>query len=257
MSKRGDRISKMPGRDLWRARYTVQTEAGPKRKTLYAKSYDECRKALTEAMANADKGLTFDAGAKTLESYLKGWLSDIHGTVRHSTYIRYEGIVRNHIIPTLGRTKLARLTPDAIRKMYRDKSAHLAPASVYYIHVTLHKALKAAVLDGLVPRNVCEAVKPPEVASPEVVPFTREQVKVLLDGAKGDRLEALFVLAIHTGLRRLELLGLKWSDIDEQAGKLSVQRSLTPRRTFEPPKTSEQAHCPTRYKGSQCPQRTS
>lgn len=134
-------------------------------------------------MANADKGLMFDAGAKTLESYLKGWLSDIHGTVRHSTYIRYEGIVRNHITPTLGRTKLARLTPDAIRKMYRDKSAHLAPASVYYIHVTLHKALKAAVLDGLVPRNVCEAVKPPQVDSPEVVPFTREQVKVLLDGA--------------------------------------------------------------------------
>jgi integrase len=68
------------------------------------------------------------------------------------------------------------------------------------------------------------------------VPFTSEQVRHLLDAATGDRLEALFVLAIHTGLRRGELLGLKWSDIDLDAGKLRVQRSLTPRRTFESPK---------------------
>jgi integrase len=161
MAKRGDRISKMPGRDLWRARYTVQTETGPKRKTIYAKSYEECRKALTEAMANADKGLTYDAGSKTIESYLSDWLSDIEGTVRHNTFIRYEGIVNNHISPTLRRTKLSRLTPTAVRKLYKDKSATLAPASVYYIHVTLHKALKAAVIDGLIPRNVCDAVKPP------------------------------------------------------------------------------------------------
>jgi integrase len=107
--------------------------------------------------------------------------------------------------------------------------------------VTLHKALKAAVLDGLVPRNVCDALKPPQVDSPEVVPFTSEQVKHLLDAAKGERLEALFILAIHTGLRWGELLGLKWSDIDEQAGKLTVQRSLTPRRTFESPKTKPAA----------------
>src|SRR5215216_7430340 len=71
MAKRGDRISKMPGRDLWRARYTVQTETGPKRKTIYGKSYEDVRKALTQAMADADKGLNFDAGAKTLEIYLE------------------------------------------------------------------------------------------------------------------------------------------------------------------------------------------
>jgi hypothetical protein len=99
VAKRGDRISKMPGRDLWRARYTVQTETGPKRKTIYAKSDQECRKALTEAMANADKGLTFDAGSKTITSYLNDWLTGIEGTVRHSTHIRYEGIVNNHISP--------------------------------------------------------------------------------------------------------------------------------------------------------------
>jgi integrase len=174
---------------------------------------------------------------------LTEWLAGIEGTIRHSTYIRYEGIVRNHIAPTLGRTKLARLTPNAVRKLYADKGGVLAPASVYYIHVTLHKALKAAVLDGLIPRSVCDAVKPPQVDSPEVVPFTSEQVKHLLDAAKGERLEALFILAIHTGLRRGGLLGLKWSDIDEQAGKLIVQRSLTPRRTFESP-TSRPAAVP-------------
>lgn len=237
MAKRGDRISKMQGRDLWRARYTVQTDTGPKRKVLYAKSYEEARKALTQAMADADKGLTYDAGAKTLESYLSDWLTAVEGTVRHSTYKRYKGIVNNHISPTLGRTKLARVTPNAVRRMYKTKTDEgLSPRSVNYIHTTLHKALRAAVLDGLIPRNVADAVKAPQNHRPEITPFTSEQVRALLDAAKSERLYALFVLAIHTGLRRGELLALRWSDCDLDAGKLTVQRSLAADGTFNPPK---------------------
>ncbi len=237
MAKRGDRISKMPGRELWRARYTVQTETGPKRKTLYGKSYEECRKALTEAMANADKGLTFDAGALTVGTYLTDWLASVEGTVRTSTYIRYRGIVNNHLSPALGSGKLARLAPNAIRKMYQEKiKESLSPRSVNYIHTTLHKALRAAVLDGLIPRNVCDAVKAPQNHRPEVTPFDQEQVKALLTAATGERLAALFVCAIHTGLRRSELLALRWSDVNLEAGKLTVQRSLAADGSFNPPK---------------------
>ncbi len=91
-------------------------------------------------------------------------------------------------------------------------------------------------MDGLIPRNVCDAVKPPQVRRDEVTPFTPEQVKVLLTAATGDQLEALYVVAVHTGLRQGEILGLKWADLDLEAGKLTVQRSLSIDGTFNPPK---------------------
>ena len=95
-----------------------------------------------------------------------------------------------------------------------------------HIHVTLHKALKQAVQDGLIPRNATEAVKAPQVRRQEISPLSAEQVKVLLETACGDRLEALFVLAIHTGLRQGELLGLKWEDVDLESGTVRVRRTL-------------------------------
>jgi integrase len=172
-----------------------------------------------------------------VESYLNDWLTAVEGTVRTSTFIRYRGIVDNHLSPTLGAGKLARLTPNAIRKMYKTKTDEgLSPRSINYIHTTLHKALRAAVLDGLIPRNVCDAVKAPQHHRPEVSPFSPEQVKALLEAAKSERLHGLFVVAIHTGLRRGELLALRWSDVDLEAGKLPVHRSLAADGSFNPPK---------------------
>jgi len=123
--------------------------------------------------------------------------------------------------------KLKDLTPVHVRGLYREKlQAGLSPRTVQYIHVTLHKALKQAVQDGLIPRNATEAVKAPQVRRQEISPLSAEQVKVLLETACGDRLEALSVLAIHTGLRQGELLGLKWEDVDLESGTLRVRRTL-------------------------------
>ena len=123
--------------------------------------------------------------------------------------------------------KLKDLTPVHVRGLYREKlEAGLSARTVQYIHVTLHKALKQAVQDGLIPRNATEAVKAPQVRRQEINPLSAEQVKVLLKTASGDRLEALFVLAIHTGLRQGELLGLKWEDVDLESGTLRVRRTL-------------------------------
>jgi integrase len=77
------------------------------------------------------------------------------------------------------------------------------------MHSILRKALKQAVLDGLIPRNVCDAVKPPKVERKEITSLDRQQTKALLEAVSGDRLEALYVLAVHTGMREGELLGFK------------------------------------------------
>jgi len=132
-----------------------------------------------------------------------------------------------HIEPALGGVRLKTLTPTHVRGLYKDKLQSRSPRTVQYVHVTLHKALKQAVSDGLIPRNVTEAVKPPQIRREEIYPLTPEQVNALFEAARGDRLEALYVLAIHTGLRQGELLGLKWEDVNLEEGNLQVRRTLT------------------------------
>jgi integrase len=214
---------------LYMARYTVQTPTGSKRKTLYGKTRREVDEKLTEAKANRDGGLVFDADNLKLGEYLGRWLTDsVRDTVRPTTFERYEQMVRLHIRPVLGQLKLKNLTSTHVRGLYRQKlDAGLAPRTVQYVHVTLHKALEQAIVDGLIPRNVTEAVKPPQVRREEMRPLTAEQVRILFDAAAGDRLEALYVLAVTTGLRQGELLGLKWDDVDLEEGTLRVRRTLT------------------------------
>ena len=107
-------------------------------------------------MADADRGLVFDAGSLTVGKYLKDkWLADIKDTVRRKTFVHYESVVRYHLAPALRRLKLVPLTPAHVRALYREKlDSGLAPRTVQYIHTTLHKALKQAVMDGFIPRNV-------------------------------------------------------------------------------------------------------
>jgi integrase len=157
--------------------------------------------------------------------------------VRRSTFAQYQSVVNCHIIPALGRLQLKALTPAHARSLYQEKlESGFSPRTVQYIHVTLHKALKQAVMDGLLPRNVADAVKAPQVHKKEVKPMSPMEVAALLSAASGDRLEARYVTAVHTGLRRGEILGLKWTDVDLDAGTLSVQRSLDKDGTFNPPK---------------------
>src|ERR687889_2733406 len=174
-----------------------------KRRYVSAKRKGDAEKALRQAMTDADRGFVFDGGTLTVDDYLTRWLKDsVENTVRRSTFAQYKSVVNRHLIPALGRLKLKSLTPAHARHLYREKlDSGLSPRTVQYIHVTLHKALKQAVMDGLIPRNATEAVKPPQVPREEMRPLAPEQVKVLLQATRDDRLESLYVLAVPTGLR--------------------------------------------------------
>jgi len=230
MGKRGNGEGSITRRKSggWMAQFTGYTAKGRKRKTLYGKTRQEVAAKLAKALSDREGGLVYDAEGLKLGEYLGRWLEDsVKGTVRNTTYERYEQISRARIVPMLGGVKLKALSPTHVRGLYKEKLSSLSPRTVQYIHVTLHKALKQAVSDGLIPRNATEAVKPPQVRREEIRPLTPEQVKMLLEAASGDRLEALYVLAVHTGLRQGELLGLKWDDIDLETGTLQVRRALT------------------------------
>ena len=130
-----------------------------------------------------------------------------------------------------------------VRSLYRSKlDTGLAPRTVLHIHRTLSKALKQAVMDGLIPRNAAAPVKPPQARREEIRPLNRDQVCVLFEAVRGDRLEAMYIVAVTTGLRRGELQGLKWEDLDLEAGMFQDRRTLSEPKggyIFEAPKSGK------------------
>jgi integrase len=240
MGKRGNGEGSITHRKdgLYMARYTVPTTTGPKRKTLYGKTRGEVSEKLIKALADRDGGLVFDADNQKLGEYLGRWLNDsVRGSVKPVTYESYARLVRVHIVPALGSLKLRALSPAHLQGFYRAKlDSGLSPRTVQYLHAVLHRALKQAVRWGLVTRNVSEAVDPPRVHREEIRPLSSTQARKLLETARDDRLEALYVLAVHCGLRQGELLGLKWEDVDLERGTLQVRRTLSG-GTFTTPKT--------------------
>ena len=214
---------------LWRGSYWVPAAAGLKRRYVSGKTRQECSKKLTKAMADRDGGLVFDAGSLTVGGHVTRWLEDsARGTVRVSTFERYEQIARLHVVPALGVVKLKSLTPAHLRNLYRERlDAGSAPASIHKLHTLLHKSLAQAVNDGLIPRNVSDSLKLPRIDREEIDPLTAEEANRLIEAAAGDRLEAVYIVAIHTGLRQGELLSLRWEDLDLEADALRVRRTLT------------------------------
>jgi integrase len=206
-----------------------------------AKTKTECWRKLNVAMVDADRGILPGPANLMVERYLSAWLADsVKGTVSRATYDGYRRDVHHHIIPELGRRKLKELTPGDIRRLYHKMAeSGLKDRSIEYVHTTLRKSLRAAVVDRLINHNPTDGVKPlktPTGAAKESKPLDPFQVKALLEAAFESRLEALYVVAIHTGLRRGELLGLNWTDADLNAGTLTVRRSLDVDGTFKSPK---------------------
>jgi len=191
MGKRGNGeggITRHKKSGLYMARYTVQTPTGPKRKTLYDKTRREVDEKLTRAKADRDGGLVFDTENLKVGQYLTRWLTDsVQDTVKHTTYESYERLVRIHLVPTLGRIKLKDLTPTHVRGLYREKlDSGLSATSVQRVHALLHKALKQAINDGLIPRNVTEAVTAPRQIRKEIQALPPEQARAFLQAAKSD-----------------------------------------------------------------------
>ena len=186
MGRRGNgegSITRHKKSGLYMARYTVETPAGPKRKTIYGKERKDVAEKLADALSDRNKGIVFDDENVSVGEYLDAWLKGLTGSIRQSTFDGYEIAVRVHIKPALGRLKLRKLSPAHVASFYQDKlAAGSAPASVNKLHVTLHKALDQAVKWNMIPRNVTEAVKAPRPASEEMQTLSPSGPGVTLRG---------------------------------------------------------------------------
>ena len=195
---------------------------------VYAKTQQEALKKLKDEMARAQAGLLGEAGRTNISEYLGWWMENVvKGEVAHRTYHNYLSQIRNHILPALGKKKLKALKLEDVESLYRSMVVSgLSPTTVRYVHAVMRRALGQAVNRGLVPRSVAEGASLPGLGREEARYLTPEQVKSLLGAAKGDRLEALYVLAVTCGLRQGELLGLRWEEVDLEARKLTVRRQV-------------------------------
>jgi integrase len=233
MPAKGDGITKRKdGRYM--ARYTVHTQDGPKRKVIYGRKYKEVEKKLAEARGDTARGIVYDDENLTVGKYLDRWLADsVRGTVRGSTFSRDKYLVTNHISPSLGRLRLKNLNALQLQGFYRERvDSGLSGSTVQKMHHVLHKALAQAVRWNLIPRNPADAVKAPTPAPKEMRPLSAQEARRLLTTSRDDRLEALYALAVHTGMRRDELLALRWSDVSlgepgTEPGVVRVRRTLT------------------------------
>ncbi len=199
-----------------------------KRKALYGRTKSEVQKKLFATRRALQDGLPITSERQRLGQFLLRWLEDVaRPNLRPRTYIRYREILMCHAIPALGKRPLARIMPQDLQRLYSRKLEEgLAARTVGKVHVVLHRALQDAVRWGLVGRNVCDAVRPPKVHTQEMRALSPDEARQFLAAAQGDPLEALYTLAVTTGLRQGELLGLKWQDVDLEAGQLQVRRTI-------------------------------
>jgi integrase len=208
-------------------RWCAQVSLNGRRLTHYADTQRECREWIKETLAQIDEGLTIDGARTTLGNYLEQWLETIKPSVQPNTSKQYSWVVHQYIIPDLGTVRLKDLRPDHIQSFYSAKlEAGTGERTVHMIHSVLHRSLAQAFKWGLITRNPASVVDKPRVKRREMQILDVDQVRALLNAAQGDRLEALYYMAVTTGLRQGELLGLRWSDLDWESGRLQVQRQL-------------------------------
>ena len=199
-----------------------------KRISVYGDTQKEALEKLKAAQREYEQGKLATGPNQTVKHYLEYWLEDVHkSTIRLSSYLRYRQLLDIHILPTLGHIQLKKLTPQHIQALYgRKLKEGLSAGSVRFMHAVLHKALDNALHINLVARNVCDVVSPPRKTKYEIQVLNEEQAHKLLAVAQGHRLEALLVLALTTGLRRGELLALRWHDINFEDRSLQVRRTV-------------------------------
>jgi len=199
-----------------------------RRETFYSKTRDEARRKLVRAVRARDIGMLATSQRSTVGDFLDYWLAEVvRPNVRPWTYAGYEVHVRLHLKPALGHLRLDRLTPIHVQQFLNQKIADgMKPRSVRYIRGTLRTALSKAVKWDLISRNAAALVRGPRVERYDIRPLTPDEARAFLDAMKGDRLEALYAIALTMGLRQGEVLGLRWQDVDLETADLHVTKQL-------------------------------
>lgn len=212
----------------WVAAAFVPTlQGGRRRVAQYGKTKAEAKAALREMIDRAAKDIPAPPPGLNVQDYLAEWLTHIERHVRPTTLKAYRANCRLHIVPRIGRTKLAKLTVRDVRLMLDDLRREGAGArTVQYVHATLRAALEHAYREELVSRNVAKMVRVERPKANAKEPLSVEEARKLLTATRDDDDHALWVVMLMLGLRRSEVCGLRWDNVDLDDRTLSVTQSV-------------------------------
>lgn len=220
---------------LWEGRYTVGRDAGTGkqiRKSVYGQTQQEARKKLAQAVAAIDRGDYMEPQKMTVGAWLDTWAASYLLDVKPSTRYYYEACIRNHLKPAFGAVRLEALHPHAVQKFYnglsveRDGKPGLSPSTVRLVHLVLAEAMGKAVELGYIRKNPASVCTLPRKEAKEKAPLDGEAVGAFLEAVKGHRFETLFTVALFTGMREGELLGLLWDCVDFERGTVCIDKQL-------------------------------
>jgi len=234
-------------RKRWEGRVTVRLENGkPIRRKVTGATKAEVRKRMQEVADAAEEGREVLRRTLTVGTFLNDWLDNVlPGTVASATEAQYRQLARLYVLPHLGRKQLKTLQPRDVTLMLRAMEKEgKSSNSRRLARAVLRRSLRYAEVNGYVTRNVAALADAPRVEAKEGKALTAEQARQLLETLRGDRLEAAITVALSLGLRRSELLGLSWRDVDLESSPatLTVRQAL--KRTpaglvLEQPKTRQ------------------
>jgi integrase len=228
----------LPSEGTWIGQVTIGYDPRTgkrKRKSFYGETRKEVADKIAEALQQIRSGTFIVPTQTTFGEWLDRWLTGYKKPqLRQGTYENYEMLVNTHIKPALGKIPLAKLQAHMLQSFYNEKlekgradgKGGLSTRMVRYFHAIIHQALEQAVKEGLLARNVADATSPPTVRNRQMRPLTEKELQAFFAVAKEDRLFAAYVLAVTTGLRRGELLGLCWDSVDLEHGVITVRRQL-------------------------------
>jgi integrase len=234
------------GERSWELKYDLGRDPlTGKRITRYASVKGtrlDAQEALTKLLHARDTGAAVDPSKETVSQFIDRWNDSVETKVSPKTKERYLELLRLHVVPHIGATRIQKLTAGNLDQLYSKllRDSGLAPRTVGHVHHLLHKALSVALKWGVVVRNIADAAEPPLVPDTEQAILSEDQTRLLLDGLRGDFLYLPSLVLLTTGMRRGELLAMRWRDLDLDSGTLKIEQSLEQTKTgvrFKSPKT--------------------
>lgn len=216
---------------MWQGAITIgrNKNGTQKRKYFYGKTRAEVSKKITAAAKELQEGTFVDSSSgTTVKQWMNHWLWTYkRNDLKQTTFEQYEVLLRKHLYPDLGNGKLSELTTDKLQKLYNEmKEGGLSAKTIRTLNVVLHAGLKQAMWNGLIYKNITEQIVLPRDEYKEMRVLSREEQDKLIATIKNDRMGAAILFSLMTGVRRGELLSLKWSDVDMNKRMLFVRRTV-------------------------------
>ena len=231
----GSIYQRKDGRWVGQVQVGYKSDGSRKLMTCYGKTRADVSKKIANTLSDISKNIFVDTNQMTVEEWIWNWLKSYKkGTVKPNTYARYIYVINDYIVPALGKIKLKNLTSLKIQNLYNDcKEKGLSPSSIKHVHTILSPALTQAVKEGIITTNPAYNTTRPSIKKANVNVFTVEQQELLVASLFNDTMGVLIKLALATGGRIGELLGLKWEDVDFEKLEITFKQGIVNEYDFD------------------------